>query len=388
VTFDMKTKIYRLSICIIMMVASLEILLRYFHALPDPYIKIKYEMDVASLTHVESWQDFPGHCFSVGSSNHNFDGNLDRSVVVINAQGFRGDVITKNDVNPEVVRILSLGGSTTACESQSEDLTWPALVKNILKNDSGKEVKILNASQRGQTIKRNLLPLVQLAPQLKPHYITCLVGINDALLHLKNDGNWEESLPNIQTLGQKNYFKLSCKIFLSEFQIFRSLRYLHNMRQINNMVSSNLQYDAFLNREYEKEPLIDVSRYRNLVKIFCSTTRAMGAKPVLITQPSIYFSKLPDEIVEAKSILSRSNGKRWHRYVLRNVLDAYNKTLIDVGTQEKAIIIDAASKFNNDLSEMVDDCHFTDEGCQKMALLVSNAIEQDAGASLLKSKHF
>jgi hypothetical protein len=355
----------------------IEILLRIFHPYPDPYIRVKLSLTQGIIL-PESWQEIPGRRYTV-TQNNAFDGDPSTAVIEINNQGYRGDVILPEHCKSDILRILCIGSSTTFCELQKEPFTWPSLVKKELKEKLSQEVLVSNAGVRGSTVKRFLLPLVQMGPEIKPQYVVCLAGMTDIDRYLT-----EGKIPTdpLVTLNQASHFKtfgLSLKVFLSEFQCYRLMRtFINNER---NKSTSNSLFENLLNkRDNPDVPPIDTTHYRDLLRTFCKTCSGFNAKPVFITQPSIFLSSLPDDEIYKQCWNFAGTDKRWSRATMVKFLEAYNNTIIEVAKEEHGLVVDAAKRFKNDNSEFKDDCHFTDVGCKDLSLLISETILNDLSA--------
>ncbi|HSH55717.1 MAG TPA: SGNH/GDSL hydrolase family protein [Candidatus Limnocylindrales bacterium] len=108
--------------------------------------------------------------------------------------------------NPNAIRYLPLGDSYTIGESVAEADRWPnQLVRRLAQN--GKQLEIVaNSSVTGYTTQNLIdreLPLVQ---ELKPDFVTILIGVNDYVQGV-DAATFEQRLDYIISTTQKQLAK-------------------------------------------------------------------------------------------------------------------------------------------------------------------------------------
>ena len=95
------------------------------------------------------------------------------------------------------LRILTIGGSTTACDYLDQTEAWPALLESLLAKDLGEDaVWVGNAGASGLRSCDHLLQFDRLAPQIPDlDWIICLVGVNDVSLALQKGPAYRTQTP-------------------------------------------------------------------------------------------------------------------------------------------------------------------------------------------------
>ncbi len=94
-----------------------------------------------------------------------------------NSLGTRGP-----ELDGERVRILTIGGSTTACTVLDDDETWPALLMEYLGRDAGdpSRVWVTNSGVDGQNSHHHIMHAKYLLPRLPAiDYVILYAGLND-----------------------------------------------------------------------------------------------------------------------------------------------------------------------------------------------------------------
>ena len=91
------------------------------------------------------------------------EGNGNYLTISHNSLGFRGpEVSTKKP--PNIIRIVTLGGSTTYCVSVSDDQTWPFLLEKQL----GPAYQVINLGVPGYSTVENIIQTALILPELHP----------------------------------------------------------------------------------------------------------------------------------------------------------------------------------------------------------------------------
>lgn len=368
----MYRRILLLAFSVFVTLFLLELFCRWFLKLPDAYAAVKFYYTPHSDTvQPQLWQGIPGRPMAV-TKNPSFAPTPSEVGFYLNAQGFRGDELQPEHIKPETLRVLVLGGSTAFCLIQNDEKCWSSIVRKELAANlprNYKEVRVLNASLPGQSLRGNFFPLVQIAPFTKPNYVVCLVGFNDAVSYLDLGGIPRDRYATWSEINQADYSRQSIKLFLSQFRIYSVVRNYLNFRE-NRKLEKGLILRGE-KRTDENNLQIDTTFYRDTLISFIGTVRSFGATPLLVTQPALCFSNLSDEEVENHSFINLRGERRWKRQTVKAFIAAYNQTLRDVCSKEKVEFVDAEKLFQNDLTELVDDCHFSDDGCSKLGRLIA-----------------
>lgn len=97
----------------------------------------------------------------------------------LNNYAFRGDDIPDTKP-PGAIYVVTLGGSTTACNEYPEELTWPGVLQVQLRQLLGNEqIHVFNAGMAGATSYRSLLIFLNFLPRIQPDLVILYEGAND-----------------------------------------------------------------------------------------------------------------------------------------------------------------------------------------------------------------
>jgi hypothetical protein len=108
--------------------------------------------------------------------------------------------------------------------------------------------------------------------------------------------------------------------------------------------------------------------YQANLKEVIATCRHLRVRPLLLTQPTLWCKDLPEDL---QKLLFCHNGHEAYTVdVLAEMMDAYNKALIDVCREEGVDYIDLAAMLPKDTSVFYDDAHFNITGCEKIATIL------------------
>ena len=99
-------------------------------------------------------------------------------------------LVNKEKINYEVknkntLRIISIGGSTTAQPNVDDSKTWSNVVGEKISNLTNKEVEVINTGVMGLRAKHHYLSLKRIK-RYEPDLIVFLMGINDWTYHIVN----------------------------------------------------------------------------------------------------------------------------------------------------------------------------------------------------------
>ena len=112
---------------------------------------------------------------------------FENQVITSDEKGFRINKkkINYEDKNKNTLRIISIGGSTTAQPNVDDSKTWSNLVGEKISNLTNKEVEVINTGVMGLRAKHHYLSLERIK-KYKPDLIVFLMGINDWTYHIVN----------------------------------------------------------------------------------------------------------------------------------------------------------------------------------------------------------
>jgi lysophospholipase L1-like esterase len=286
----------------------------------------------------------------------------------VNIRKFRTDsngvIIGSNRALPNAKKIIFLGGSTTECNEVSEPFRFPAVVASILR-DNGLNIATLNAGVRGHTTQDSINALLN-RPGFRDADVDTVVlmeNINDRL-RLGIRGNYDavlgtdsatsggEVLDAAKTLVVSVWDYLTYRsnsLFLIRYWFNENAAWLDPPQQIEvTKQSIDLFEELSLSRRAKFE--------ENLV-VFIGVARAMGKRPVLMTQPLGRYSVAQQ---------------------------AFNDSIRKVARNEQALLIDLDQQLgqDSDWAFFSDEIHFNRAGSQAVGKFIATALAPVFGVSI------
>lgn len=292
-----------------------------------------------------------------------------------NALGFRGP--EPGDSVNKLLSVICIGGSTTECRYISDSLTWPYQLSKNLK-ESFPSIWINNAGVDGHSTFGHLLLLKEYITQLKPTYVTILIGAND----IENDQPLQYDVMNekkINFLSVKSFFKsLLNKTELGSafFQLY-AIKGAYKKGLIHKDVDFAVLKDTVLNSNYTTA-LINkqqdyLKQYRKRINEIIEICKTCNVKPILITQPSL-FGNYTDSITQVNMANKVIPGTQpvTNSIVMQEVLQLYNDVVKSFSNQVK--VIDLAALMPKNTAYYYDFLHFTNAGCSKVASILTTEL--------------
>jgi len=114
-----------------------------------------------------------------------------------------------------------------------------------------------------------------------------------------------------------------------------------------------------------------LERYRRDLTELIAACRERGVEPIFITQPTLYKANLPPELDSLLWMTTLAPG------TAASVMDAFNETMRAVCQDENVPSIDIAPLLPKDTTVFYDDCHFNVAGCQQVASILSEQLEDE-----------
>jgi lysophospholipase L1-like esterase len=246
--------------------------------------------------------------------------------VIFNSQGFRGVEI--NETNSEYFKIFALGDSNTVGENRLPDMSWPRYLGDRARRDNDKVI-VLNAGVWGYSSFQILNRFKQILPY-KPNMVLVSASSNDAHLVKISDRDWHHKI---------------LPAFVENIRLYQLYQSVEDkvVMLANHDSEFGLVHRVSL-EDYEQNLLemIDIAQSRNITL-------------VLLTRPFV----------------GGSNSPWWWK----NFGPLYNNLTKEVARRRAIMVIDAYSRFRNNVSLFADESHFTREGDRMMADCVYDNIK-------------
>jgi len=279
--------------------------------------------------------------------------------------------------DPSEITILTVGGSTTDQRYITDGETWQDVIQNTLQKQ-GMAATVANAGVDGQSTLGHILNFEWWFPNipgLKPDYILFFIGLND---FYKDEG--VEFISLVRDKSGTSLLQLIRERSVL-YHIGRTLKGLYQARVQYNIVHRSVDFDSIsytshpLQHEYRALMGARLREYGQRLDVLVGKTRAMGAEPVFVTQPSRKY-RLTENGIEGFEEPFDYSGHQ-----INGVDYYYMMQLIDSVTCERAaahscICIDVAS---NMISEWKDDdfydfAHMTPSGAEKMGTYIGGVL--------------
>jgi len=284
----------------------------------------------------------------------------------INEDGYRGELVPL-DKDPEVLRILCAGGSTTySATVPHPDQAYPAVLKRLIKENlpkQYKDVEVINAGLPWGTSAELLTHYIFKYRYYKPDLVIINTGGNDAEgytlpYYHPDSSNWRQPLQNLRPLPEK-WRWLARSRFLCTFilEIFYQDQ-MHGgqfvIRKGTKPKAAWFRPGGQLIEKPQVIPLENLSFYRNM-KTLISAIQADGGQVMLVP-----FRAAPHGYDNALFELAQ--------------IDRHEQILKDFSTDEKV----AYAPFPVSVisaSNWTDRCHLNVEGtAQKAAHIAEFAL--------------
>jgi lysophospholipase L1-like esterase len=293
------------------------------------------------------------------------------------AYGLRGKTAFNN---PNKIDVLTIGGSTTDQRCVDDSKTWQQFLENNLKAN-GTPLSVSNAGIDGQStfghIKNFELWFPNI-PDLKPRYVLFYIGVNDFYSVRSNDNFDALDITDIKGFARvkaeiKNksvlynlYRKISGQLKAINADIFHQRIDITNWDYTDTGVAPKELLD-----QYQGEHL---DAFRKRLERLVVLTNKMGAKPIFVTQPSLFY-KFKDGKLWG---LSKTNTLRELEH---NGVDVYylltltNQVIKEVAAAHDIIFVELTSLPIWEPADFYDLYHMTPAGAKKVGNEMFNQIK-------------
>lgn len=288
-----------------------------------------------------------------------------------NSIGFRGDEPPKN--KDKSLSIITIGGSTTECYYLSDDNTWQAEFKRVVR-DSIPNIWINNAGLEGHSTFGHEVLLRDYVVKLSPNYVFFLIGINDvATADLESFDKLAIRKVNTSSIG--GFVKSLANYSETIGVAFNFYRYYYAYKK--GLIHNNIDLEKLnaktidsleRNRILEKHQSNFLGDYQKRVESLVDICKSNNIKPVLITQPQIIGDTIdPSTGIDLGNIEYQDiNGS-----VGWAVLELYNEVVREAANRQGVQLIDLARLMPKDSRYFYDYTHYTNEGAILVGRIVS-----------------
>ncbi len=309
-------------------------------------------------------------------------------VLYVNARGYRGRnefAVPKAD---GTIRIVFLGGSTTFDGNARDGRDWPHLVEQDLRARGFTSVEVINAATPGHSTWESLGRLYSEIWMFEPDYVVVSHAWNDIKYFQRFRLDPQHSLlrqarpvPNHGKAGQwrtRNPFKdytgpLDRLLTFSQLYVRLRTRYwrwrlgkigLEGLLGLRTPKSYPDDYNEWAPRQYELN-----------LRLIVNTTRNIGAKPILLTQPRLVNQH---NTAEQRDKITYRYVELSHKGLVQAFTDV-DKATFNVARLENVDVLDIAGTFSGQSELFLDHVHTTPKGSEAIAAAVSEYLAKIIG---------
>lgn len=275
--------------------------------------------------------------------------------------GFRG-----KGAAPAAIKILTVGGSTTNQLYLPEDATWQAVLARSLA-ERGKPVGVANSGIDGQSTVGHLFNFENWYPNipgLKPRIVLAYVGVNDAMIGV----NATDSLAFSSFF---KWFRHNSALFRLSHTVMGALKARHANLAHVRLDYAHAKWTDTPNTasNHEARAIADPVAYGQRLHQMIDRIEAMGARPVLVTQPRGDYKLVDGKVWGVIRDDDPLNGvDNWR------LLAAFNAVTLTVCAERKVTCLDLAGELAFSDGDFYDHVHNTPAGAAKIGVWLADRL--------------
>jgi hypothetical protein len=274
-----------------------------------------------------------------------------------------------------VVRVVTLGGSTTHNAHLPPDRRYPSVLETLLNEDEVR-FEVLNAGMDWWTTKHSHINYVTYVRAWQPDVVVVMHAINDLYRSFATprfsmgpyDLQWSHFYgPAIR--GAKPGSLVGAN--LNRWSVW----------ELNRRWYGRWRYREV---DYELSEFRSLPQFEFNLRSLLRSLKADGVRVILLTQPSLYK---PDMSFTEKanlwfpSTFCVTPHGPWVREIpsvpaMERAMAAYNAATVRIGTDEGVEIVDLAAAVSKTMDFFGDDVHYTERGAARVAEVVARAVLQ------------
>lgn len=319
-----------------------------------------------------------------------------------NSLGTRGP-----ELGSQRIRILTVGGSTTACTVLDDSETWPQLLMERLNADAGDPdfAWVTNSGVDGHNSEHHLMHVKYLLPRLpRIDYVIVYAGLNDVGMWLYVEDFDPHALENEEHWNDRvaEAFRLS-NYTPEEWPWYKHLELYKRASVVKDRVLSSraraapLQgayvedaelrwmQEAQRDREQRSKEFVHRAKmdtlpaalagYDEALTRIAKLIREAGAKPIFVPQ-AIQHLFLDDAERKRLWMGAMDGGERYvHEAQMLELLLEYNARMREVAERENVAFIDLPELLHGETQLFYDGVHFNEKGARVTAERLAEQLE-------------
>ena len=331
-------------------------------------------------------------------------GVTDPSYFTTNTFGTRGP-----EWRGEPIKILTIGGSTTACTVLDDSETWPALLMRFLNQEVNDEKKVwvTNSGVDGHHTHHHLMHAKYLLPLLpKINYVIVYAGLNDAgsWLYqkdfdphfLENPNNWNT---RVGEAFRVSHFTPANWPWYKHLEIWKRASVIKNrlmsLQVAKQREEGRITQDAHLQwletarqqRQERRKKLVHQAKMETLpaalkaysinLRHILNFIREIGAEPVLMAQ-AIQPSFKNEEERRLFWMGAMEGGEVYLKHEqMFKILKRYNERMQEIAVEEGVFFIDLPTYLASAKGRLFYDAvHFNELGAEKVAHVIADFFQK------------
>ncbi len=307
------------------------------------------------------------------------NGVSSEAMYTTNSWGLRGDEPPWDW--EDTLTIVAVGGSTTQCFYLDDKKAWPFLLQESLKSSFPK-VWVGNGGIDGQSSRAHIVFFREVLSEISPDIAVVLVGVNDLMISLNEreringrgfdrrpnrprNLTWLEKQSRTVQLSGLWYEILFNDAIVKVETGHGNFKPTPFVADDNNSLPKNL-----------KELLPGLEEYRENLKTLSQLGKAIGTRVVFMTQPMMFDNTPEWEKISGYLYFNAENTQRMSAAMTWQLMNIFNKELLDFCGQEKLDCIDLAAEIPHSSKMFYDGVHFTEIGAERVADVVSDYLKE------------
>jgi lysophospholipase L1-like esterase len=302
-----------------------------------------------------------------------------------NEWGLRGPSTELMSGKPNVLKIITVGGSTTASEFLDDSEEWSHLLMQQLNHQQDKTfVYVANAGVNGHNTADHLELLKRFTVLQNADVLVFLTGINDFSSALAFEGRSTHA--ELAARASADSFSTKARYpFYSRSRVYSLLDDLRPMLGLHRRNQTAAEWHAEKRRNRARGPIVPMpdltlgrEEYRTRVRELADQCRSMGKRCVFLTQPTMWRRDLTTEeerllfygwtgTVEEPTGFVRASD-------LAEGMSQFNEALLAECQINSLECYDLAAAIPKDATAFYDDCHFNEHGAKLVARFLADRL--------------
>lgn len=302
------------------------------------------------------------HPWLVAAPKSGTSGILEGLKITHNSYGTRGSEF-KVQKDPNTIRIVTLGGSSTYCVGVSDGDTWPYKLQKEL----GDKYEVINFGVMGYTTAENVIQTALLISDLQPDIAIYYEGWNDA-----RNTHVIQSKPDYSEFhGKSQYYSHALFEYIGENRSVLGLVVKKNLKRFRNPYNytppqgTDNKFTALADRR-------GLEIYRRNLNLLVAICRELKIRPIFVPQVMNY------EYLE-----KRNEPYGWLPFVIdkdiKVIIQSYNEVMKDSASRNGVPFLTEVLNEKYSLNDFIKDAgHFSAEGNGKFSKILAQFCERFA----------